>query len=648
MNYWLSLPFATTYRFMKHYPAIKELRRKIIHHALKHNIVIIGNGDELNIENLMANRRIKQKKRSLSPRRLVQRTTKRLKNTPSAAPEAEQPIVQTPLQEAEQPIEQEQTQAPIAPTSAHLPNINGARSVVHTNTLVLNGFVIEVDRNTFMVNATMMCKAAGKKYFEYARHDRGKLYIKALEAKTGIPAFDLIESKPGRNGGTMVHRLVALDLASWLSPEVKLQFHMWNEKLHIENAAMSTQIEELQANAADSASANAIAPPSAHLPNVYGAEIIEYVLKLSNGANFIVPVRRDGYVNVTKICQAAGKRLQHYKDRVDSKHVLDRFVALTGIPANAIFEVFQGGNLANVEQGTFAHPDIAIHIAQWCSADFSIQVSRWVRQLMTTGRVELGNEMNAQQLEDAWRRINEEVQAKASADVKAEQDRSRDLELQLVNIQEEHQLTKAAQEELVAIKVREDLEAAIQYQARATAPTIAFYKEGDNVLYLARIDGTKFKYGQTKNVRRRFDTHGRPGVYPTFEPIGILPCANAVASEDKVRAYVKKNKLGAEYGTQREVILLETVNDLERMLKRMNKCTNLLSTKPANEETKVLLQRIKAEIKAKKIDAGVDVRRMDVDLEMEIKKIETMRMKMIADGKITFDQYLSMNKINIY
>ena len=256
--------------------------------------------------------------------------------------------------------------------------------------------------------------------------------------------------------------------------------------------------------------------------------------------------------------------------------------------------------------------------------------------------------MNAQQLEDAWRRINEEVQAKASADVKAEQDRSRDLELQLVNIQEEHQLTKAAQEELVAIKVREDLEAAIQYQARATAPTIAFYKEGDNVLYLARIDGTKFKYGQTKNVRRRFDTHGRPGVYPTFEPIGILPCANAVASEDKVRAYVKKNKLGAEYGTQREVILLETVNDLERMLKRMNKCTNLLSTKPANEETKVLLQRIKAEIKAKKIDAGVDVRRMDVDLEMEIKKIETMRMKMIADGKITFDQYLSMNKINIY
>jgi len=43
---------------------------------------------------------------------------------------------------------------------------------------------------------------------------------------------------------------------------------------------------------------------------------------------------------------------------------LDRYVALTGIQVNAIFEVIQGGNLANVEQGTFAHPDIAIHIAQ--------------------------------------------------------------------------------------------------------------------------------------------------------------------------------------------------------------------------------------------------------------------------------------------
>ena len=437
--------------------------------------------------------------------------------------------------------------------------------------------------------------------------------------------------------------------------------------------------------------------------NPKGAEMIEFVLKLSNGADFIVPVRRDGYVNVTKICQAAGKRLQHYRERVDSQHFLDRYVALTGIPANAIFEVIQGGNLANVEQGTYAHPDIAIHIAQWCSADFSIQVSRWVRQLMTTGRVdvrlqfymwndellltgrvelgnemnvqklapsapscctntngvrkplvlnglmievdpdtfmvnatqmckaagklfghywqldstkkylqelssdigipiselykktnggrqdlqgtcvhfrlavhlahwlstevqvqfskwiaellltgrvELGNEMNVQKLEDVWKRRIEEGEAKAAVDLDAERNRCQEiilqkneLELQLATIQESQQLTKAAQEELMAIKAREDLETTIRALVNNTAPIITSYKDGDNALYLARIDETKFKYGHTKNIGQRFDAHMRPGVYPMFEPVGIFQCTNGVASEEKIRDYVKKEKI---------------------------------------------------------------------------------------------------------
>ena len=33
-----------------------------------------------------------------------------------------------------------------------------------------------------------------------------KSYKNKLELKAGIPAFDLIRSKPGHNGGTMVQR----------------------------------------------------------------------------------------------------------------------------------------------------------------------------------------------------------------------------------------------------------------------------------------------------------------------------------------------------------------------------------------------------------------------------------------------------------
>ena len=377
-----------------------------------------------------------------------------------------------------------------------------------------------------------------------------------------------------------------------------------------------------------------------HCTNTNGAEIIEFVLKLLNGADFIVPVRRDGYVNVTKICQAAGKRLQHYKDRAENKHFLDRFVVLTRIQASTLFEANEG-NCAN--RGTFAHPDIAIHIAQWCSADFSIQVSRWVRQLMTTGRVELGNEMNVQQLEDAWRRINEELQAKAAMDLDAEKNLCREiilqkneLELRLATIQDAQKLTKAAQEELMAIKAREDLEAAIQFQVNTMAPRIATYKEGDNVLYLARIDETKFKYGHTKNLKQRLEAHGRRGVYPTLELVWIVKSNNGVASEDQLHAYVKKKKIIAEYGTQREIISLESVDDLERMLKKMNKCALPradadIDIRRMEEETK----RMEIIEKTKQMEINAKTKQMEINPK-------TMLMQMLANKTITFEQYLQI------
>jgi hypothetical protein len=240
-----------------------------------------------------------------------------------------------------------------------------------------------------------------------------------------------------------------------------------------------------------------------------------------------------------------------------------------------------------------------------------------------TGRVELGNEMNVQQLNEKFeQRVKEaskEVQAKASADVKTEQDRCQELELQLATIQDAQQLTKAAQEELMAIKAREDLETTIQALVKNTAPMITSYKDGDNVLYLARIDGTKFKYGHTKNLGQRFDTHMRPGVYPTFEPVGVFSCNNGVAAEDKVHAYVKKKKIGVDYGTQREIILLDNVDKMQRLIKMMQKCTTfLVSTQPANDNnTDVVLRRI--------------------DAELEMKRIE-----LLMECKITFEQYLQM------
>jgi len=293
-------------------------------------------------------------------------------------------------------------------------------------------------------------------------------------------------------------------------------------------------------------------------------------------------------------------------------------------------------------------------------------VTGYLDELFMTGRVELGNEMNVQQLEDVWKRRMEEGEAKAAMDIDAERNRCRKLELRLATIQDAHQRSDEEKKALVAIKTREDLEAAIRFQVETTAPTIDSYKEGDNVLYMARVDGTKFKYGHTKNLKQRLEAHGRQGVYPTFELVRVVKSNNGVASEDQLHVYVKKKKIIAEYGTQREVVVLESVDDLERMMNKMYKCalpradTDLeikrleinAKTKQMEEETKSMeinarTKQTEEETKRMEISSGVEKKRMEVDVkkievDMETSKRRTMLMQMLKDKTITVEQYLQI------
>ena len=65
----------------------------------------------------------------------------------------------------------------------------------------------------------------------------------------------------------------------------------------------------------------------------------------------------------------------------------------TGIPVSQLIEVYKG-NSGKYSQGTWIHTDLGIQLAQWCSPNFSLQVSKWVRELIITKKVELGNEKN--------------------------------------------------------------------------------------------------------------------------------------------------------------------------------------------------------------------------------------------------------------
>lgn len=107
------------------------------------------------------------------------------------------------------------------------------------------------------------------------------------------------------------------------------------------------------------------------------------------------PVRQraeDGYFDATAMCKAAGKKWNDYWRNAATKEFIEAMSSEAGIPASDLVQVQKGnptGAIQGGSQGTWAHPDVAVHLAQWCSPRFAVQVSKWVRELLTRGKVEL-------------------------------------------------------------------------------------------------------------------------------------------------------------------------------------------------------------------------------------------------------------------
>lgn len=94
---------------------------------------------------------------------------------------------------------------------------------------VENG-VIEQRATDGYINATAMCKAAGRPWNRYWDTKRTQRFMKALSVDTGIPVSTLIEQfigSPAHLQGTWVHPQVAISLAQWLSPEFEVRVTKW-------------------------------------------------------------------------------------------------------------------------------------------------------------------------------------------------------------------------------------------------------------------------------------------------------------------------------------------------------------------------------------------------------------------------------------
>lgn len=109
-----------------------------------------------------------------------------------------------------------------------------------------------------------------------------------------------------------------------------------------------------------------------------------------------IHIREDRYVSATDMAKATGKRLQKFLEysetqeylqvlskrcnipiNKDDKNTFTRYNKSTGDSINYIIETSKGRS-----GGTYFHPKLALRFAQWCSAEFAVEVDFWLDDLL--------------------------------------------------------------------------------------------------------------------------------------------------------------------------------------------------------------------------------------------------------------------------
>lgn len=101
-------------------------------------------------------------------------------------------------------------------------------------------------------------------------------------------------------------------------------------------------------------------------------------------ANTLITQRaKDGYINATAMCRAANRPWSRYWELKTSQEFAAALSTDLGIPTSELIQSLKGG-ISDL-QGTWVHPQVAIHLAQWLSPQFAVQVTTWVFEWISGG-----------------------------------------------------------------------------------------------------------------------------------------------------------------------------------------------------------------------------------------------------------------------
>jgi KilA domain-containing protein len=94
----------------------------------------------------------------------------------------------------------------------------------------IENVVVPQRANDGYINATAMCKAVGKQFYDYFRIGPTQEFLKELSAETGLPVSGLVVTFKGgvpELQGTWVHPDVAMNLGQWCSPKFAVAVARW-------------------------------------------------------------------------------------------------------------------------------------------------------------------------------------------------------------------------------------------------------------------------------------------------------------------------------------------------------------------------------------------------------------------------------------
>jgi hypothetical protein len=109
----------------------------------------------------------------------------------------------------------------------------------------------------------------------------------------------------------------------------------------------------------------------------------------------------DGFINGTAMCASHNKDISDWLKTTPTLELFEALAEDLGLEINPDAKpnsiktrvatlypsliIVKRGSAKN-GGGTYVHPDLAVPLAQWCSARFAIQVSRWIKQWLLTGK----------------------------------------------------------------------------------------------------------------------------------------------------------------------------------------------------------------------------------------------------------------------